>query len=126
MSKPSDAPVGSFSEQDVEVVDTLIRPFASLSDLLSSPSVLSSETSLLTSELTSLCHASHPTFLLLHNTSSTLSESFNTLSSSLDSLLDTLPTLNTATQHFTKTTKPILEERRKAGLVLEQQEKLID
>lgn len=126
MSKPSEVPVGSFSEQDVESVDTLIRPFASLSDLLSSPSVLSSETSLLTSELTSLCHASHPTFLLLHNTSSTLSESFNTLSSSLDSLLDTLPTLNTATQHFTKTTKPILEERRKAGLVLEQQEKLID
>ncbi|KIM32524.1 hypothetical protein M408DRAFT_36467, partial [Serendipita vermifera MAFF 305830] len=97
-----------------------------LSDLLSSPSVLSSETSLLTSELTSLCHASNSTFLLLHNTSSTLSASFNTLSSSLDSLLDTLPTLNTATQNFTKTTKPILEERRKAGLVLEQQEKLID
>jgi conserved oligomeric Golgi complex subunit 8 len=114
------------SEADLVTTDTLIRPFGSLSDLLLSPSVLSSETSLLTSELTSLCHASQPTFLLLHNTSSSLSASFNTLSSSLDSLLDTLPTLSTATQHFTQTTKPILEERRKAGLVLEQQEKLTD
>ncbi|PVF98591.1 Dor1-domain-containing protein, partial [Serendipita vermifera] len=117
---------GLLSEKSTPEMDALIRPFTSLSDLLSSPSVLSSESSLLTSELTSLCHASHSTFLLLHNTSQTLSTSFDSLSSSIDSLISTIPSLNVATQNFTETSKPILEERRKAALILEQQEKLVD
>ncbi|KAG8866196.1 hypothetical protein FRC20_008966 [Serendipita sp. 405] len=111
---------------DAAATVDLIRPFNSLSDLLHHPSVLSSESSLLTSELTSLCHSSHSTFLLLHNTASTLSTSFDSLSSSLDSLLSTIPSLNDATQQFSKTIKPILEERRRATLVLDQYEKLAD
>lgn len=114
------------AEQDVSSMDGLIRPFNSLSDLLMQPSVLSSESSLLTSELTSLCHTSYPTFLLLHNASNTLSSSLSSLSSSLDSLISTVPSLHTATQHFSQTTRPILEERRKASLILDQQDKLID
>jgi hypothetical protein len=117
---------GIISDKDASEMDALIRPYTSLSDLLSSPSVLSSESSLLTSELTSLCHASHSTFLLLHNTSQTLSTSFDSLSSSIDSLLSTIPSLNNATQNFAQTSKPILEERRRAALILDQQEKLID
>lgn len=113
-------------EQDVNDMDALVRSFSSLSDLVSSPSVLSSETSLLTSELTSLCHSSHSTFLLLHDTSTVLQASLDTLSTSLRSLLSTIPSLHKSTQHFTESTKPILETRRKAGLILEQQEKLVD
>ncbi|KAG8806092.1 hypothetical protein FRC17_005183, partial [Serendipita sp. 399] len=113
-------------ELELAAMVDLIRPFNSLSDLLLHPSVLSSESSLLTSELTSLCHSSHSTFLLLHNTASTLSTSFDSLSSSLDSLLATIPSLNDSTQKFSKTISPILEERRKATLVLDQHEKLAD
>jgi conserved oligomeric Golgi complex subunit 8 len=119
-------PTNGLAENDIVAMDSLIRPFTSLPDLLSSPSVLSSEASLLTTELTNLCHASHSTFLQLHDTSRTLSTSFSSLSSSIDSLISTIPSLHTSTQRFTQTTKPILEERRKAGLILEQQEKLLD
>lgn len=123
---PSAKLTAGLEDKDIPEMDALIRPFTSLSDLLSSPSVLSSETSLLISELTSLCHASHSTFLLLHDTSKTLDTSFSSLSSSIDSLLSTIPSLHTSTQNFTQSTKPILEERRKASLILDQQEKLLD
>lgn len=114
------------SQVDYSSTLSLIKPFNSLSELLEYPSVLSSETSLLTSELTSLCHSSHSTFLLLHSTSTTLSTSFQSLSTSLDSLLSTIPSLNAATLRFSEETRPILEERRKATLLLEQREKLTD
>lgn len=107
-------------------LEGLIKPFNSLQELLREPSVLSSESALLTTELTNLCHSEYPTFLHVHATSQTLSTSFTSLSTSLSSLLATLPALSSACSNFSQASKPILAERQKALLVLENHDKLMD
>jgi hypothetical protein len=101
-------------------------PTLSLQDLIREPSVLASEAALLTTELTSLCHREYPTFLHVHSTANTLAASFDSLSSSLSSLLSILPDLDTSCRDFTLTARPILAERSKAALVLENHDKLMD
>ena len=101
-------------------------PTLSLQDLVREPSVLASEAALLTTELTSLCHREYPTFLHVHSTAKTLTASFDSLSSSLSSFLSILPDLDASCRTFTLTARPILAERNKAALVLENHDKLMD
>lgn len=101
-------------------------PTLSLQDLVREPSVLASEAALLTTELTSLCHREYPTFLHVHSTAKTLAASFDSLSSSLSSFLTILPGLDASCRTFTLTARPILAERSKAALVLENHDKLVD
>jgi len=101
-------------------------PTLSLQDLIREPSVLASEAALLTTELTSLCHREYPTFLHVHSTAKTLAASFDSLSSSLSSFLSILPDLDASCRTFTLTARPILAERSKAALVLENHDKLMD
>ena len=101
-------------------------PTLSLQDLVREPSVLASEAALLTTELTSLCHREYPTFLHVHSTAKTLAASFDSLSSSLSSFLSVLPDLDASCRTFTLTARPILAERSKAALVLENHDKLMD
>jgi conserved oligomeric Golgi complex subunit 8 len=101
-------------------------PAFSLQDLVREPSVLASEAALLTTELTSLCHREYPTFLHVHSTAQTLAASVDSLSSSLSSLLSILPDLDASCRTFTLTARPILAERNKAALVLENHDKLMD
>ena len=101
-------------------------PTLSLQDLVREPSVLASEAALLTTELTSLCHREYPTFLHVHSTAKTLVASFDSLSSSISSFLSILPDLDASCHTFTLTARPILAERTKAALVLENHDKLMD
>ena len=101
-------------------------PTLSLQDLVREPSVLASEAALLTTELTSLCHREYPTFLHVHSTAKTLAASFDSLSSSQSSFLSILPDLDASCRTFTVTARPILAERNKAALVLENHDKLMD
>lgn len=97
-----------------------------LKELLAEPTKLSSEAAVLTTSLTQLCLNEYPTFLSLHDTSSVLSSSFTSISDSLDTLLSSIPAIENEARDFASGTKQIQEERRKANVVLEQQEKLID
>ncbi|KAF8589748.1 Dor1-domain-containing protein [Ramaria rubella] len=97
-----------------------------LPSLLSEPQAISNETNTRTSQLTDLCYSEYSTFLSLQSTSSTLSECLTSLSSSLDSLLESIPSLEAETQTFAASTKSIQAQRRKATLVLEQHDKLLD
>ncbi|EKM61711.1 uncharacterized protein PHACADRAFT_180798 [Phanerochaete carnosa HHB-10118-sp] len=97
-----------------------------LSEIEAEPTTLSSSSAQLTNALTTLCHTSYPTFLSLHATTSTLSSSLSSLSSSLDGLLSALPALEASARSFAQETREIQKDRRKAGLVLEQHDKLHD
>ena len=98
----------------------------SLPYLVTEPQTLANETGALTSQLTHLCTAEYSTFLSLQSTSSTLSQCLDSFSSSLESLLVSIPTLESETYSFATSTKSIQAQRRKAGLVLEQHDKLLD
>ncbi len=99
----------------------------SLPDIVQEPTNLASEASQLTNSLTSLCHNEYATFLSLHHTSTKLSSTFNAFSHSLSSLLTTsLPALDAQARSFVSSTKDVLASRRKATLLLEQHDTLLD
>lgn len=98
----------------------------SLSDILQEPTNLSSEASQLTNSITSLCHAEYSTFLSLHKTSSLLSSTFGSFSKSLLSLMDAIPELDEQAKIFMKGTEGVQDERRKAALVLEHHDEIVD
>ncbi|KDQ18208.1 hypothetical protein BOTBODRAFT_29548 [Botryobasidium botryosum FD-172 SS1] len=98
-----------------------------LSALLAEPARLSSEHKLLTADLTQLCHSQYTTFLSLHSASQSLDTSFSALSTSLDALLTTaIPALESQSKAFVAETREIQKDRRRASLVLEHQDKLLD
>ena len=98
----------------------------SLSDILQEPTNLSSEASQLTNSLTSLCHAEYSTFLSLHQTSSLLSSTFDSFSKSLTSLMDAIPVLDDQASSFIQETKGVQDERKKAALVLDHHDEIVD
>ncbi|KAF8529774.1 Dor1-domain-containing protein [Hysterangium stoloniferum] len=97
-----------------------------LPSLLAEPQALTEETDALTTQLTALCTSEYPTFLSLHATTSALATSLGSFSSSLDSLLAAIPALEAETQRFAGSTQRIQAARRRAALVLEQHDKLLD
>ena len=98
-----------------------------LSTLLTEPSRLTTESELLATDLTQLCHNQHSTFLSLYSASNAVNSSLDSLTSSLDSMLsEWIPSLESEARLFTERTREIQEDRRKANVVLENQEKLLD
>ncbi|KAF9511045.1 hypothetical protein BS47DRAFT_1383654 [Hydnum rufescens UP504] len=98
-----------------------------LTTLLTEPTRLATESDLLTADLTQLCHNQHTTFLSLHSASTVLSSSLESLTTSLDSILEEwIPSLEHESRRFVENTQSIQRDRRKASLVLEHHDKLLD
>lgn len=97
-----------------------------LPSLLAEPQAIVDETNALTSQLTALCNQEYSTFLSLHGACSKLSDTLESFSSSLDSLLESIPGLESETRSFSESTKTIQSSRKKASLILEQHDKLLD
>ncbi|KAL0068445.1 hypothetical protein AAF712_004523 [Marasmius tenuissimus] len=98
-----------------------------LSTLSSEPTALQTQSHHLTSSLTSLTHTSYPTFISLHTTTTALTSALNGFSSALDSLLtESLPALEDSSSTWRRHTDNVLNERRKARVVLEQHDKIRD
>jgi len=98
-----------------------------LTTLLSEPAALQTQSHHLTSSLTSLTHTSYPTFISLHTTTTALTSALNGFSSALDSLLkESLPALEDSSSTWRERTDSVLNERRKARVVLEQHDKIRD
>lgn len=97
-----------------------------LPSLLAEPQALIDESNASTSQLTTLCNQEYSTFLSLHGASSKLSDTLESFASSLDSLLEAIPSLESETREFSESTKIIQASRKKASLILEQHDKLLD
>ncbi|KAF8634959.1 hypothetical protein AX15_000685 [Amanita polypyramis BW_CC] len=98
-----------------------------LDSLLDEPSALQTQSHHVTSSLSSLIHTAYPTFLSLHDTTRALRSSLSSLSNSLDSLIDnSLPTLDASATSWRDKTESLLDERKRARIVLEQHDKLRD
>ncbi|KLO20129.1 Dor1-domain-containing protein [Schizopora paradoxa] len=98
----------------------------SLPEILQEPTNLASEASQLANSLTSLCHSEYPTFLSLRQTASVLQSSFSSFSDSLSALITAVPALETQTRQFSDETANVQAARRKARLVLQQHDALVD
>ena len=98
----------------------------SLPEILQEPTNLASEASQLANSLTSLCHSEYSTFLSLRQTALVLSNTFSSFSSSLSGLITALPELESQTRQFSDETASIQKARRKARLVLQQHDTLVD
>ncbi|THU87769.1 Dor1-domain-containing protein [Dendrothele bispora CBS 962.96] len=95
--------------------------------LTAEPSALQTQSHHLTSSLTSLTHTSYPAFISLHDTTTALTSSLDSFCSSLGSLInDSLPALEEASSSWLDRTDTVLNERRKARVVLEQHDKIRD
>ncbi|THU95280.1 Dor1-domain-containing protein [Dendrothele bispora CBS 962.96] len=95
--------------------------------LTAEPSALQTQSHHLTSSLTSLTHTSYPAFISLHDTTTALTSSLDSFCSSLGSLInDSLPALEEASSSWRDRTDTVLNERRKARVVLEQHDKIRD
>ena len=95
--------------------------------LFDEPGALQTQSHHFTSSLSSLIHTAYPTFLSLHDKTRALSSSLSSLSGSLDSLIaDSLPSLDATASSWRDETESLLEERRRARIVLEQHDKVRD
>ncbi|KAF9011186.1 Dor1-like family-domain-containing protein [Cyathus striatus] len=125
-SPPSSISAGLLSKPSSEAYLSYLTTL-SLPSLLDEPANLQTESHHLTSSLTSLTHSSYPTFISLHKTTTSLTESLSSLSTSLDALVNSsLPALEECAKGWKNRTEPILRERSKARVVLEQHEKIRD
>ncbi|KAM6498766.1 Dor1-like family domain containing protein [Amanita muscaria] len=98
-----------------------------LPSLLDEPGSLQTQSHHLTSSLSSLIYTAYPTFISLHDTSRALDSTLSSFSNSLDSLISTsLPNLDASTSSWREKTESLLDERRRARIVLEQHDKLRD
>lgn len=97
-----------------------------LPSLLAEPSLIAHESSSVESELTNLCYREYGTFVSIHECSSAVASAFDDFSTSLDGLLASVPSLEAECRAFADSSIAIQRERRKAIIVQEHQDKLLD
>ena len=98
----------------------------SLEALEQEPKIIHEEASFVSGELTSLCFREYRTFITVHQCSSQVHTAFTSFTESLDSLLDAVPSLEAECHAFAASTKQTQSDRRKASLLLEHHDKLLD
>lgn len=98
----------------------------SLSELQAEPGRLQEEAAEIEGELTNLCFREHRTFIEVHRCADDVQHAFEEFGDSLDRLLDAVPPLEKECEAFAVSTRGIQQDRRKATLVLEHQDKLLD
>lgn len=88
--------------------------------------MINEESLFVSGELTALCFREYRTFITVHECTSSVDTAFSAFTSSLDSLLSAVPALEAECQAFAASTKETQHERRKAALVLDHHDKLLD
>lgn len=73
-----------------------------------------------------MCFREHKTFIEVHRCADDVQRAFEEFGDSLDRLLDAVPPLERECEAFAVSTRGIQQDRRKATLVLEHQDKLLD
>ena len=95
-----------------------------LDDVLKEPSLISSEATRVETDLTNLCYREYPLFISVHQCSTAVRNAFDDFDGSLTRLLDSVPDLETECKSFATSTQRLQSGRRRAGLLLEYQDKI--
>jgi hypothetical protein len=97
-----------------------------LDNLVQEPSIISNERSAVDLELVNLCYREYSTFTSVHQCSSAIGAAFDDFDSSLDKLIEAIPALEDECRQFGKGTSEIQTARKKAVLLQEHEDKLLD
>lgn len=123
-------PTTTASEPNLQspLAQTYVKWLASLSlhDLRCEPSTIANERVNVDSELVNLCYREYPTFTSVHRCSSAVGNAFDDFEASLSDLLQSVPSLEQECRMFTTNNSHIQSQRRKAALLQEHEDKLLD
>jgi len=97
-----------------------------LDDLVQEPSVISNERSGVDLELVNLCYREYPTFTSVHQCSAAIGAAFDDFDNSLDKLIESIPALEGECRQFGKGTSELQNARKRAVLLKEHEDKLLD
>ncbi len=117
-----------FSELARPAAAEYLRTITSLSlaALQSEPARIKEECTAIESELTNLCFREHRTFIEVHRCADDVQDALEGFGDSLDRLLEAVPPLEKECEAFAVSARGIQQARRRATLVLEHQDKLLD
>lgn len=97
-----------------------------LDDLIQEPSIISNERSGVDLELVNLCYREYSTFTSVHQCSAAIGSAFDDFDSSLDKLIESIPALEDECRQFGQGTSEIQRARKRAVLLQEHEDKLLD
>jgi hypothetical protein len=97
-----------------------------LDDLVQEPSIISNERSGVDLELVNLCYREYSTFTSVHQCSAAIGAAFDDFDTSLDKLIESIPALEDECRQFGKGTAEIQSARKRAVLLQEHEDKLLD
>jgi hypothetical protein len=97
-----------------------------LDDLVQEPSIISNEGSGVDLELVNLCYREYSTFTSVYQCSAAIGAAFDDFDNSLDKLIESIPALEDECRQFGKGTAEIQSARKRAVLLQEHEDKLLD
>lgn len=97
-----------------------------LDNLVQEPGIIDHERSAVDLELVNLCYREYPTFTSVHKCSSAVGAAFDDFAKSLGQLIESIPALEEECRDFGRGTASIQSARRKAVLLQDHENKLID
>jgi hypothetical protein len=97
-----------------------------LDDLVQEPSIISNERSGVNLELVNLCYREYSTFTSVHQCSAAIGAAFDDFDTSLDKLIESIPALEDECRQFGRGTAEIQSARKRAVLLQEHEDKLLD
>ena len=97
-----------------------------LDDLLQEPSIIGNERSGVDLELVNLCYREYSTFTSVHQCSAAIGSAFDDFDTSLDKLIESIPALEDECRQFGRGTAEIQSARKRAVLLQEHEDKLLD
>ncbi|ORX36441.1 Dor1-like family-domain-containing protein [Kockovaella imperatae] len=95
-----------------------------LDQVIQEPSIVTAEAARLETDITNLCYREYPLFISVHQCSTAVRNAFNDFDQSLSRLLSSVPELESECKSFADNTLRLQVTRRKAGLLLEYQDKI--
>ncbi|KAJ9123268.1 hypothetical protein QFC22_001466 [Naganishia vaughanmartiniae] len=121
---PDRPPPDLFNKQSTEYLTRLTG--YSLNSLTSEPSRIADEHDFVGRELTSLCIGEYKSFVAVHQCEEQVRGVLDDFDASLEELRKAIPELERQCATFVQETSGIQSERRRAQIVLEHQDKLVD
>ena len=97
-----------------------------LDDLVQEPFIISNERSGVDLELVNLCYREYSTFTSVHQCSAAIGAAFDDFDTSLDKLIESIPALEDECRQFGRGTAEIQSARKRAVLLQEHEDKLLD
>lgn len=113
---------------DSEQAQSYVKRLASLclDDLKHEPGFITNERATVESELVNLCYREYPTFTSVHRCSAAVGSAFDDFDTSLGDLINSIPALEQECRQFSLHNASIQASRRKAVLLQDHEDKLLN